>query len=281
MRQSISKIITRIITLSLFILSQVSAEDRGVAAAMTGEEEEGAGWLLPNGIWNFRGYGYTLQVVDGVPTLLDETETTCIPAIQMLLMGIHNVDVTGDVAKVYVYRFVPYFVLDRSDSFQRGCKNGVSPIIGDPDYVRDALVDFDILSTTLTEHFAHFENRLDGGRPEWNTRTIQARATLTSDSSDDELVEAFESMLMPLDDYHTSVKDENETMLVWAHPYLGHFEDEFNSQNRIDDWETYAEEKIFDPWLKNAAGYMAEGLKMESSGLAWGHFKDDMLDICH
>ena len=81
--------------------------------------------LLPPGIWTFRGYGYVIQIEDGTVTLLEETENSCI-INSFLMEGIYDAQLSpvneNNVALVSVYRFVPYFVLDRTSSFKAGCR---------------------------------------------------------------------------------------------------------------------------------------------------------------
>jgi len=230
---------------------------------------------LPDGIWTFRGYGYVIQVTNGTATLFEETDISCI-VNPILLMGVTGTQVEGDVANITVFRFIPYFVLDRTDSFQSACAQGITPVISDENYTRNALEVFDILDQTFVEHFAHFENRLDGGMSEWVMKTMEARANLTSDSTDDELVSTFQSLLIPLDEYHTWVQDANGEFLAWSHEFLWQFQDEFEQQNAISDWGTYQEEKIFIPWRDNAASYMENDLTLEDSGLAWGRTAENI-----
>ena len=216
--------------------------------------------LPPDGIWTFRGYGYTLQVDQGTATLFEETDISCI-VNPFLVSAVYDTQVEEDVAIVSVFRFVPYFVLDRTDSFQAACVDGVTPVIGTDDYSRDALVVFDVLNQTFVEHFAHFDNRI-GGISEWLAQAQEARANLVSDSTDDELVSAFKSLLVPLDDYHTWVQDMNGEFLVWSHTFLWEFQSEFEQQDDITDWEAYQEAAILTPWRENAADYMQDGLEM-------------------
>ena len=228
--------------------------------------------LLPDGIWTFRGYGYAISVENGTATAFEETDISCIanPLLLMMITGAEVKD--ANVAKVSAYRFVPYFVLDRTETFQAACANGITPTIGDDDYERNALVDFDILNHTFVENFAHFDSRLEGGLSEWNMKATDLRANLDSNSTDEELVSAFEALLVPLDDYHTWVRDENG-FLVWSHEFLWEFQEEFKQQTAIDDWETYQQEKIITPWRENAGSYL-NTLNVESSGLAWGRTKE-------
>lgn len=256
-----------------FILTLVIIFCTHCAASHTGLRQSNPDFL-PNGIWTFRGYGYVVRVVNDTATLFEETAISCI-LNPFLLMGVTGHEVEGNVANLTVFRFVPYFVLDRSESFQSACANGITPVIGGANYTRDALVDFDILNQTFVENYAHFDNRLEGGIMEWDMRASEARANLTADSTDNELVSEFQSMLIPLDDYHVWVKDEFG-FLVMSHGLLWEFQEEFHLQNAISDWETYQQTKIFTPWFENAAGYMADGLTVESSGLAWGHTNENI-----
>ena len=229
---------------------------------------------LPDGIWTFRGYGYTIQVDNGTATLFEETDISCI-VNPILLSAIYDTQVEDDVARLSVFRFVPYFVLDKTDSFQAACVDSPTPVIGDDNYERDALEVFDVLDQTFVEHFAHFDNRI-GGIAEWVLQTMEARANLSSDSTDEELASTFESLLVPLDDYHTWVKDLNGDVSVYSQQFLWQFQDEFEKQTAIDDWETYKQNMIITPWRENAASYMQNDLTVEESGLAWGQTNESV-----
>jgi carboxyl-terminal processing protease len=254
--------ISFIITIITFLLLS-----RGVACRpLRRQAQDDLG--LSDGIWTFRGYGYALSVNTGAIQAFEETDISCI-ANPLLLMAITGVEAKDDVANVTAYRFVPYFVLDRTDSFQAACANGLTPVVSDTDYTRDALVDFDVLDQTFVENFAHFDSRLMDGMSEWVMKTLEVRANLTSNSTDQELASAFESLLVPLDDYHTWVGNDKGPF-VWSHEFLWEFQEEFEKQTAIGDWETYQQDMIITPWRENAAGYMKDGLNIAPSGLAWG-----------
>lgn len=261
-KQLYNTMIPSIIFLLTLLLLTSSASCHSFRRRIQGGEP-----LLPEGIWTFRGYGYTISVQNGMAMAFEETDISCIEN-SLLLDELTGAQVSGDVANVTAFPFVPYFVLDRTDSFQAACADGITPFVGTENYTRDALVGFDIFNQTFVEHFAHLDSRLEGGTSEWILNTMEIRANLTSDSTDQELVNAFEQLLVPLDDYHTWVTDRS-TFFVSAHPFLWEFEEEFQQQNVIADWETYQQEKIIVPWRENAASYLQE-LNVESTGLAWG-----------
>uniref|UniRef100_A0A7S2XKS6 Tail specific protease domain-containing protein n=1 Tax=Attheya septentrionalis TaxID=420275 RepID=A0A7S2XKS6_9STRA len=262
--------INTLILLAVVSGTATSQPLRNAAARPTRRTQE-EGLALPDGIWTFRGYGYTISVTNGTATAFEETDTTCItnPNLHMLISS-SQVEENGNVAKLTAYRFVPYFVLDKTDSFQAACANGPTPTVDEDGYTRDALEIFDVLDQTFVEHFAHFENHLEGGMSEWVMKTMEERNKLISDSADEELLSAFDSLLVPLDDYHTWVKDENNDFLVWSHPFLAStFQNEFEQQNDLNDWEMYQQDNIISPWRENAGSYMTS-LTLEESGLAWG-----------
>jgi hypothetical protein len=81
----------------------------------------------------------------------------------------------------------PILSFDRTDSFQAGCANGLTPVVGDTDYFRNALFEFDILERTFTDRHPFFELRGIA----WNESRVEARESLTPSSTDDELLKAF------------------------------------------------------------------------------------------
>jgi hypothetical protein len=78
---------------------------------------------------------------------------------------------------------------------------------GDADYVRDALVDFDVLDQAFKEHYAFFEL----WNIDWDALTQDVSTTLTSNSIDEELFAAFEALLGLLQDGHVILVDTNDT----------------------------------------------------------------------
>ena len=114
-------------------------------------------------------------------------------------------------------------------------------MVGGANYTRDALVDFDILNQTFVENYAHFDNHLEGDIMEWDMRALGVRANLTANSTGNEIVSAFQSMLIPPDDYHVWVKDKSG-FLVMCHWLLREFQEDFEQQDDIP-WGTYQQEK--------------------------------------
>lgn len=226
---------------------------------------------VPDGIWTSRGYGFVMEVVDGTLNPLEETAISCVPN-ENLLYIIDGFQVDGDVANITALRFVPYFIFDRAESFQSGCANGTTPIKGDENYVRDALVDYDILDQTFAEHYAFFELR----GIDWDMLTSEARATLTSNSTDDELLEAFKTILGPLQDSHVTVRDETGSLLFWSKPtgFVVQMEEEFEQQDAISDVANYTQTQV-SRWIQIVDGYMEGGLNLdEANGIIWGRFSD-------
>jgi hypothetical protein len=131
---------------------------------------------LPAGIWTTRGYGYALNVrstaATGTITLLQESAISCV--VENIEDSL-DVIIDGDTATLDVGTNVPY-VIDRTEAFQAGCANGITPVVGDPAYVRDAIVDFDILDQISLEHYAFFDLR----GIDWEALTSKARANITS-----------------------------------------------------------------------------------------------------
>jgi carboxyl-terminal processing protease len=232
--------------------------------------------ILPSGVWTSRGYGYVFKVADdGTVTALEETAISCVPNA-FLLQLIKDIQITddGNTANITAYRFVPHFVFDRTDSFQAGCANGLTPVVGDADYLRNALFEFSILERTFTERYPFFELRGIA----WNESCAEARESLTPFSTDDELLKAFQSVLGPTDDYHVKVETGSTHSSYFPHKIEEHFREEFEQQQHAivgGDLETYVEVQL-QSWRQIVGGYMDGALKTEADGSGvfwWGRFK--------
>jgi len=148
---------------------------------------------LPLGIWMTRGYGYVIQVTQGadgffVEALLEETATSCVLLDEPLEDAVEGIElVDNSTAIIDVGNMVPY-TADKIDNFQGACASGLT----EPDGT--VLQDFDILVQTFNEHYAYFQER---GVDDWTDLADQARASLSVNSTVDELVVALEFILQP------------------------------------------------------------------------------------
>lgn len=154
---------------------------------------------IPPGNWTSRGYGYVLSDYE----FYEETNISCIVPNDEFLGAISQTGLLVDGAfGVFLEGAVAPISFDEVQNLKSGCARGITPMLGDEDYVRDALVDFDILVQTFAEHYAFFDIR----NVNWTASTTEARRALSASSTDGELLAAFESILEPLNDGHVFVK---------------------------------------------------------------------------
>jgi carboxyl-terminal processing protease len=224
---------------------------------------------LPNGVWTSRGYGFALDVdqASNVSSLLfQETEISCVP-VQELLGFLFDYTVTDDTATFDVGSAALY-VFDRKDAFQSGCGDGVTAVIGDEDYVRDALHLFDIFDQTFVEHYAFFELR----GIDWEAITDVARTTLTANSTDEELIDAMISVLDPLNDYHVSLQTDEVAYESKPLPILEQLYEEFEQQDDIDDYEDYEDyfSTQLGTWIFIVNSYLDNDMTGTLGEFSWG-----------
>lgn len=148
-------------------------------------------------------------------------------------------------------------LFDPSDSFAKACAGGVTPTVDDNDeYVFNALEIFDIFDQVHQEHYAFFELR----GVNWTTVTNEARATLTDNSTDDDLWEAMTSCLGPLEDYHSALTDPatgnrfgSKGQSIYEQLFI-----EWMNQDVIESLEAYVVAQ-FARLIQIIASYMDEG----------------------
>ena len=160
-----------------------------------------------------------------------------------------------------------------------GCANGRQTLVkGDEGYIRNPLVDYDILVQTFNEHYGFFEHR---GINNWDEMTEEARKTLTEDSTDEELLAAFQSILQPLKDGHVMVTSlSNEELSFGTHilPLYSKFQEEFEQQEltSMKGPEEYLQSQL-QLWTDIVGGHI-EGGKLngqDPTGLfGWGKVRD-------
>lgn len=153
---------------------------------------------VPPGNWTSRGYGYVLSEYE----FYEETDISCIVAGDDFLGAISGTDLLADGSfGVFLEGAVAPIRFDEVENLQSGCARGVTPVLGDSDYVRDALGDYDVLVQTFAEHYAFFDVR----NVDWTALATEGRRALSANSTDADLFAALESVLKPLNDGHVFV----------------------------------------------------------------------------
>jgi carboxyl-terminal processing protease len=220
---------------------------------------------LPDGVWTSRGYGFALDQTSNASSIFQETKISCVP-VQELRVGflldyevLNNDTATFDVGSAALY------VFDRTDDFQPGCADGVTAVIGEEDYVRDALNIFDIFDQTFVEHYAFFELR----GIDWEAITEAARAALTANSTDEELTDAMISVLEPLNDYHVSLRTDEVAYASKPLPIMEQLKEEFEQQYYIDDYEDYLSTQL-GTWIFIVNSYLDNPMTGTLGEFSWG-----------
>ena len=229
---------------------------------------------LPNttlaGIWTPRGYGYVMNVTEGgvIASVTEETSISCILNNE-LVNGIEDFQVVNDdLATIDVGTNVPY-LYDRGDDYVSGCRDGfLTPLVGDANYVRNALQIYDILVQTFREHYAFFELR----GIDWESLTASTRMNLTSDSSDDDLFQAFVALLEPLQDAHAFIESDTDGFASADLPVFAQFEQEAEEQGQ--DPDEYINDQVGN-WIAGIVASYMEGQVLNGipfNGPVWGIF---------
>lgn len=150
-----------------------------------------------------------------------------------------------------------------------GCRDGqVTPVVGDVDYIQDALVDFDVMVATFQEHSVVLRNEEDVER-RWRTAVDLARSNLYSNSSEMELLDTVITLLTPLQDENIRIQFDDAVVELRNDEFQDRLLQEFGQQTTANDFETYKQAQL-DKWMDIVASYMDNGLQYSSSGVRWG-----------
>lgn len=226
---------------------------------------------IPNGIWTSRGYGNALNITGNTILAFEETAISCIENVGVVeaisetefLPGNETIVISADGA-------LSKFFFDKSEGFQFGCANGTTPVLGDPSYERSPLESYDILTTTFAEHYAFFEQR----NLSWDVMTAEARSSLSDNSTDEELFDAFTSILDPLNDGHVQIIIPDQEFYS-SKPFeiVARLQEEFLEQEDFDDYEEF-QNALLGAWIGTVFGFMEEGLQGDFDSILYGKFAD-------
>jgi carboxyl-terminal processing protease len=237
-----------------------------VAASSSSEEEVELGMDVPDGIWVSRGNGWVLKSGNWQLQGYEETAISCLPR-QDLLEFIQDIQVDGDILTVKAEGSITEYIFDKVTTPPGFCAQGITPYGND--YTRNALQVFDILVQTFQEHYPYFHLReID----DWRSFTAPIRKTLSPDSSNDELIDAFSSILLPLDDDSAFVATRRGGVQK-SFPLYTQFEQEFNDQNTEKKFDIYVNVQLR-RWTEIINQYMDGNLNGQRESVLWGRFKD-------
>jgi len=240
---------------------------------------------IDDGLWRSLGYGWVLQVQSGIAKMMEETNISCIDITSsgVIEFFVEDVQQEGDNLIMTLfeslvdsgYVFEPYNSAGSAAGACIDSNNGrltLTPVVGEANYTRDPLFDFDVVDATFAENYAFFELR----GIDWNASTAEARASLTSESTDDELFDALVAVLDPLDDSHVFLFSNTSKFGSKPHQVVEMLTEEYEQHDEIEDYETYEMTQLF-RWLDQImGGYMDEPLQSDQEGIFfWGRFKDD------
>ena len=173
----------------------------------------GRGWLAPDGssgddarlasldgVWHSRGYGWVWQIADGDIRAFDESGPYCIarPDIRRRAAGLDKgFELSEDGRRLRLSLADPTyrFTFDRIDALPEAC---VRPADASPGGVLDALSDI------FKAHYAFFKER----GVDWPAVVADARAKLSPDTSEEELLSVLGTLLSHIDDDHVTLQAE-------------------------------------------------------------------------
>jgi carboxyl-terminal processing protease len=234
-------------------------------------QENTLGADIGDGMWGTLGYGWVVKVESGAVSILEQTALSCIPSTG-LLPFVNAIEKDGDnlilkvAATIGDYVAVP---IAPDDPGACNSNDGLTPLVGEADYTRDPLFDFDVLGASFQENYAFFELR----GIDWEASLVEARAYLTSDSTDDQLLGAFKSVLGPLDDGHVYVLSSNFVYASKPFQVIEMLKEEFQQQQdqRMDgDFGAYQSAQL-ELWTQNLNGYLREPVQADAENIFfWG-----------
>lgn len=166
------------------------------------------------GVWKSKGYGFVLDIRNGVVTSYDVTETSAVAREYFYKESTDvqtwKVFLSGN-DRFFVYKsrdFELEITFEKLDDLPEVCKPGKLL------KTLDAKVNFDVLWQTFKEHYAFFQLR---GITNWDELKLQFRDRVTQEN----LYETFKDMLSPfLEDHVGVIKPNGESFQTGLEPLL-------------------------------------------------------------
>lgn len=135
-------------------------------------------------------------------------------------------------------------------------------------------VTFEYLWHTFNDHYAFFSER----SVDWDAQYAEIIPLVTDSLSDDELAEAFEALLDPLDDGHISLSDSDGDEFYGGGDPRGATHailESFDEQSEFDSAQAYAD-SLIQQYRANLSSYLDEGSSTDATfgasdvGVWWG-----------
>jgi hypothetical protein len=224
------------------------------------------------GLWQSDGYGYVLEIRDGIAQVYDVTSTTCLKKSFFFdTPGFNvegwNVSMTSSGTRMS-YRgegVATRFDFVRLSSLPEICSG---QLILPTD---DALTNFDVLWNTFQEHYAFFSQR----KVDWKALRAQYRPQVTKDN----LEKIFHQMLANLNEDHVSLASDGDDFVsrydAGVKHTFGRFYPEFPNPADQQAFKAYLTTQL--PVLVGniVEGYLGGEVSIGLDGqLGWGKLDD-------
>lgn len=220
------------------------------------------------GVWQSEGYGYVLEIKDGVARVYDVTSTTCLRKSFFFdtpgfAVEDWNVDFHSSGSRM-IYRGQGTPTQIRFTKLAR-LPSVCSEQLIEP--TADAQTNFDVLWETFHEHYAFFGER----NVDWTALRARYRSQVTSDN----LEETFHQMLAHFNEDHVTLTTESDDFISRYDAGVKHsfarFYPEFPSADNQVEFKKYliTQQSIF---IENILeGYLGGRVSVGLDGLlAWG-----------
>jgi carboxyl-terminal processing protease len=156
-----------------------------------------------NGIWRTNGFGWLLEIDDGVFQVYEQTSVSCLPAMDGHVEG--NILILEDGSHVTAGIVAGKLVLalqdtlrisgDRLDALPEVCTNSTTQDSQDPEW------NFEVLWHTFAEHYAFFELH----QVDWQAQYKTYRPLVTASTTRRDLFDILVDLVEPLSDPHIYV----------------------------------------------------------------------------
>lgn len=208
------------------------------------------------GIWKSIGYGKILAIKTDNYAFYDVTSISCLPAEQGSLASFGDrLSLQNDTLSIKKgsgrYRYT------RIQELPELCSQEVIPSVHN-----DPVYNFEVLASTIQEHFAYFKrNKIN-----WDSLYNASKAKITPESSEAELYLVLEKLMLDLKDNHGYIEPTDDV-------------DEQAEHLRTDDGEHEENESLktygdFQIAQMVAASFLEEDMTKDSWLVHWGKMKD-------
>ena len=152
------------------------------------------------GYWKSIGYGKILAIENSNYSFYDITNISCLPSKQGKIIDFRNaIQLQNDTLSIHIGLSVYYYT--RLNKFPNLCnKKLIESKLKDPIY------NFEVMSSTINEHFAHF----DRNKINWQKLYSTQKNKITKETTDLQLYLVLDEMIEKLKDNHGDLEPTDE-----------------------------------------------------------------------